>query len=866
MRRFLAFACVCAVSLRAQAVGYQISTFAGSDWIGDYGPAALAILTQAEGIAADSAGNLYLADAAQNRIRKITPAGMITTLAGTGIAGFSGDGGPAASAQFNSPYGLAVDGTGNLYVADLGNARVRMIAANGTVSTVAGGGSLSPGGSNEGSAATMVALATPRNVTLDGSGALYFSDFTAQRVYRVALGASGVALGASGVALGASGVALGVSGVALGVSGALTTIAGTGAQGLSGDNGPANRAQLSYPAGLAFDRTGALYIADSQNHLIRKVAGGIISSVARAITPTGIVIDAFGTLYAADPGAGLLLAFPAYGTATAFAISALDLTFGSDGYLYASQGSTAIRVSFTGPSTVVAGGGGFASGDQGPANNALLQHPSGVAADTLGNIYIADRDNHRIRKVALEGIISTVAGTGNTGTAGGGLNADGDGGPATQAQLDSPSSVTVDAKGNLYIADTGHGRVRQVTPAGIIQAVSFPGLISPVYALADSAGNLYVSDTGLGAIVSITPLGAISSLADQLNSPGGFAFDPSGNLYFTETGAARVRRRDTAGNLTTVAAGIWRAPHGVAISGSPPNVFVADSGLERILCIDSSGVVTAIAGIGTPGFSGDGAGAAAAQLNSPWDLAIDSQGDIYAADLNNNRVRRLTPAPSAVAAPLVLVGAVNAASFEAGPVAPGMLLDLLRTGLTAADAPNVQVLFQTSSATPPAQIATQTAAQIPAQILSVNSGTVVVVVPPQIATGNIAIQVLNNNAQIAQITAVVAAAAPGLFTNSAGQAMAVNEDGTLNSATSPAARGSIVVLYGTGQGISDLPVSATVGGYAANLLYSGPVAGYPGLWQLNVQMPAGYVAPGTMAVIVNVGGASSQVGVFLTLN
>jgi len=426
--------------------------------------------------------------------------------------------------------------------------------------------------------------------------------------------------------------------------------------------------------------------------------------------------------------------------------------------------------------------------------------------------------------------------------------------------------VTIDGKGNLYIADTGHGRIRQVTPAGIIHAVPFPGLISPVYALADNAGNLYVSDTGLGAIVSITPLGAISSVADQLNSPGGFAFDPGGNLYFTETGAGRVRRRDTAGNLTTLAAGIWSAPHGVAISaaassmGTPQNIFVADSGLERILCIDSSGVVTTIAGTGRPGFSGDDGDAAAAELNSPWDLAIDPQGIIYTADLNNNRVRRLIPAPNAVAAPLILVSAVNAASFEAGAVAPGMLLNLLRTGLTAADSPNVQVLFQAVGTG-------ASMAQVPAQILSVDSGTVVVVVPPQIsAAGNVAIQVLNNTMQIAQITAVVAAAAPGLFTNSAGQAMAVNEDATLNLPANPAARGSIVVLYGTGQGISGLPVSVTVGGYMANVLYTGPVAGYPGLWQLNVQMPAGYVAPGTMAVIVNVGGASSQSGVFLTLN
>lgn len=863
MRRFFAPACVCklgwsaltwaAVSLCALGLcalglcapgmsaqgtgGYLISTFAGSASNGDNGAATLAILTQAEGIAGDSAGNLYVADAAQHRIRKITRAGVITTFAGTGIAGFSGDGGPAAAAQLNSPYGLVFDGMGDLYIADLGNARVRMIAANGTIATVAGGGSLTPGGSNEGSAATLIALAAPRNVTLDGTGALYFSDFTAQRVYRVAVGASG----------------------------AITTIAGTGAQGFSGDNGPATRAQLSYPAGLAFDRNGAMYIADSQNHLIRKVAGGIISSFAGAITPTGLAIDTFGTLYVADSGAGQILEFPANGAAAALAIFALDLTFGSDGYLYASQGPTVIRVSFTGPSTVVAGGGSPASGDQGPASMALLQHPSGVAADTLGNIYIADRDNNRIRMVAPDGIITTVAGTGSAGTAGTGALASnyGDGGRATLAQLNSPSSVTVDAKGNLYIADTGHGRVREVTPAGIIVPVPFPGLLSPVYALADSAGNLYVADTGLAAIVELTPLGAISSLADQLNSPGGFAFDPGGNLYFTETGASRVRRLDISGNLTTIAAGIWSAPHGIAISGMlqyTGDIFVADSGLERILCIDSSGVVTTVAGTGIAGFSGDGGDAAAAQLNSPWDLAIDPQGAIYTADLGNNRVRRLTSAPGIVASPLALVIAENAATLEAGPVAPGMLLELLDTGLNAADTPNVQVLFQTDAAS-------TSPAQIPAQILSIDSGTIVLVVPSQIAgSTNVEIQSLNNNTQVGQIAAVAAAATPGLFTNGSGQATAVNEDGTLNSATNPAARGSILVLYGTGQGVSDLPVSVTVGGYATNVLYSGSVAAYPGLWQLNVQMPAGYIAPGTMAVIVNVGGASSQSGVFVTLN
>ena len=155
--------------LTAFAAGsYNISTVAGSDWVGDNGPATSAILLQAQGIAIDLAGNIYISDAGNHRVRKIS-GGVITTFAGTGVAGFSGDGGPAASAQLNSPYGLALDGVGNLYIADLGNARVRRVAIDGNISTVAGGGPLLPGPANEGSPATAMALSVP--ATWRGTGA-----------------------------------------------------------------------------------------------------------------------------------------------------------------------------------------------------------------------------------------------------------------------------------------------------------------------------------------------------------------------------------------------------------------------------------------------------------------------------------------------------------------------------------------------------------------------------------------------------------------------------------------------------------------------------------------------------------------------
>ncbi len=283
---FIAFGAMFAAGARADGVSYSIATAAGSDWIGDNGPAAGAILFQAAGIAADMYGNLYVADAAGQRVREITPSGMISTVAGTGVQGFSGDGGAASAAQLNSPYGLAFDPSGNLYIADLGNARVRRMMPGGTISTVAGGGTLPAGGANEGGLATTVSLLAPRNVALDGTGNLYISDFNGHRVYELSPG------------------------------GSLTTVAGTGVQGFSGDGGPAHLAQLAYPAGLAVDRQGALYIADSQNHYVRKVINGVISSIAREATPTGVAFDALGTLYITDPPAGALIQMPVTGPAT----------------------------------------------------------------------------------------------------------------------------------------------------------------------------------------------------------------------------------------------------------------------------------------------------------------------------------------------------------------------------------------------------------------------------------------------------------------------------------------------------------------------------------------------------------------------
>ncbi|MCU1336904.1 MAG: repeat containing protein [Bryobacterales bacterium] len=728
---------------------YTVATVAGSDWVGDHGPATQALLFQAEGLTTDAAGNLYIAEAQGHRVRQVSPAGVISTIAGTGQPGFSGDGGPAAAAQLNAPYGLAFDNHGNLYIADLGNARVRRVAPDGTIATVAS-----------------AALISPRNLALDFAGNLYISDFDGQQVYK------------------------------LGPDGVLAPFVTSG---------------LRYPTALAIDRSGVLYIADSENHLVRKFDRGVLTSVAAAATPTGLAFDASGTLYIADSTAGRIVKVPpAGGPVSTLPVSARDLAFASDGSLFATAGTLVSRV-LPGTPRIVAGGGSTAFGDYGDARIARLNHPTGVAADALGNVYIADRDNHRIRRVSPDGIITTIAGTGAQGNTG-------DGGPATLARLNGPTSVSLDAAGNLYVADTGNHRVRKFTPGGIMLAVT--DTVSPVDTAADSAGNLYIADSGARRIYRAAATGVVVPFLDGFQSPGGVALDRDGNLYYTDSAAGRVWRRGVSGVVTELGAGGWINPRGVAVSESG-DIFVADSGLGRVFRVDSFGSAVPLAI--------DGA------IGTPWAVAIGPAGTLYVADPDGNRVRILT---------VTSVDAVNAASLLPGPLAPGMLVAILGTG-NAGGVLATEVSF----------------AGYPAAILALDASRILVQAPVQIAgMSQVEIKVAS-----AIIVATVADAAPALFTTGSGQVAAVNEDGTPNSAEHPVSRGSWVSFYATGEGVAGLPVAVRIGGYAAEVLYSGAVAGYPGLFQINARIPAGYMAPGILNVVVTVGDAPSQAGVTIAV-
>ncbi len=337
------------------AYGQTITTVAGNGtagYTGDGGNALLAQLNGPFGVAADAAGNLFIADRLNNRIRKVDAAGVMTTIAGTETGGYNGDSIAATTAQLYNPTGVATDAAGNLYIADKSNNRIRKVATSGIITTIAGTGA--NGNTGDGGPATTATLANPYGLAVDGAGNVYIADQGNNRVRRIDN------------------------------AGAIHAFAGTGATGFSGDAGVAVNASLHNPYAVACDGGGNVYIADVDNQRIRMVnTAGIISTIA---------------------GNGV---------------------------------------------------GGYA-GDYGPATDAQLFEPIGVAVDALGTLYIADAWNHRIRAVTNAGLITSLAGTGTPGYSG-------DGGHAASAQFKNPNGVAVNSAGDIFVADYNNHAIRHIT-------------------------------------------------------------------------------------------------------------------------------------------------------------------------------------------------------------------------------------------------------------------------------------------------------------------------------------------------------------------------------------------------------------------
>jgi sugar lactone lactonase YvrE len=596
---------------------------------GDGGPAASAQLAGPTGVAADRTGNLFIADSSNHCIRKVTPDGIISTVAGTGTWGRWGDGGPAISAQLNKPAGVALDAAGNLFIADSGNNCVRKVTRNGIIRTVAGMIDSSIGGfSGDGGPATSAQLEGPTGVVADAAGNLFIADCSNHRIRKVT------------------------------PDGLISTLAGNGKSGYGGDGGPATSAQLYWPTVVALDTAGNAYIADKANNRIRKVTpDGMISTVAGNGNP------GFG-------GDGGL-------ATTAKLFWPVGVAIDTDGSLFiADQSNYRVRkVTPNGVIRTIAGNGtkGF-SGDGGPATSALLNSPSGIALDIAGNLYIADTGNYRVRKVTPDHIVSTVAGNGNYGFSG-------DGGLAISAKLYGPSGVAVDPAGNLYIADSN--LVRKVTPDGMISTVVGGGAQSPsdgVLATSvrlnrlggitvDLAGNLFVADTGFHRVHRVTPGGIISTLAGtgtngfsgdgglatsaKLYNPSGIAMDPAGNLFIADYYNHRIRKVTPDGIITTIAgtgSPNYNGDGGRAVLANisyPKSVMVDTVGTlfiveaYRIRTVTPSGIISTIAGNGINGFSGDGGPAISAQFGAVG-VAVDSAGNLLIDDGYNSRIRKVT--------------------------------------------------------------------------------------------------------------------------------------------------------------------------------------------------------------------------------
>ncbi len=620
-----------AVSVQTAAV---VTTAAGNkfqSYFGDGGPATTALLSTPAGVTVDAAGNQYIADFANNVVRKVIAAtGRIVTVAGTGSVGYSGDGGPATTALLNNPTGVALDAAGNLYIADLANRVVRRVdAGTGVITTVAGNFAAGPGYSGDGGPATAARFNSPVCVAVDAAGTLYVSDLRGNVVRKVDP-----------------------------ATGVITTVAGTGTGGFSGDGGPAAAAQLNTPQGIAVDRAGNLFIADAVNRVVRQVTpAGTIRTVPGTVSrfllhPTGVAVDAGGDLYVVDG---------------------------------ASRSVLKTRVG-TGELTLYAGSGraGF-SGDGGPATRAQFFVPQSIGLDAAGNLFVADTGNNVIRRVdAATGTISTVAGAIHV------LPLGADGGAPTAAFLNTPGTTVVDARGNVYVQDSGNnvvrvidavtGRIRVVAGTGVAGYSGDGGpataarLSNPIGMAVDRAGNLYIADTyndvvrkveaGTGVITTFAGTGVSGYSGDggpaaaaQLSGPQALAVDRAGNLLIADSNNSVVRRVDAAtGVITTVvgtgdigyagdggpaADAVLLFPAGVATDPAD-NVYVSDSYNNVVRKVDAAtGVITTIAGTGRGGYAGDGGPATAALFSAPQEVAADARGNVYIADFLNHAIRKV---------------------------------------------------------------------------------------------------------------------------------------------------------------------------------------------------------------------------------
>lgn len=609
---------------------WMVSTLAGNDGFhdGTGGPNGTAAFKAPYGVALDAAGDIFVADFLNNRIRKIGPTGNVTTLAGNGKQGFAdGTGGAFGTAEFFEPLSVAVDSHGYVYVADCMNNRVRKIAPDGTVTTLAGNGTQGHVDGSGGPNGT-AELTCPTAVAVDASGNVFDVDWNSVRKIDPA--------------------------------GNVTTIAGSPKAGYA--DGPGAVAEFNNLSGIAIDASGNIYVGDGENERIRKIdpqgnvttlAGNGIagfadgtggpSGTAEFDYPRGVAVDGHGNVYVADTNNYRVRKIDTSGNVSTFAGNGVQ---------------------------------GYVDGSLGPSGTAEFYGPTDVAISSQGALYIADSESLRIREVDASGTMTTVAGTGGGSPVG--WARDGTGGPYGSAQFYMPQGVAVDSQGNVYVGDTWDNRVRKIDPSGNVTTLAGNGVAGfvdgpgataefsmPCGVAVDALGNVFVADSWNAAIRKIDPDGRVTTLAGNgffgsVDGPGGptgpaefmgpvdVAVDSHDNVYVADARANRIRKIDPSGNVTTLAGNGVRGfadgtggasgsaefnlPYGVAV-GAGGELYVADNGNERIRRIDTTGQVTTFAGNGTPGrVDGTGGPNGTAEFFGPSSVAVDRRGNVYVAE------------------------------------------------------------------------------------------------------------------------------------------------------------------------------------------------------------------------------------------
>ncbi|MBC7388717.1 MAG: SMP-30/gluconolactonase/LRE family protein [Opitutaceae bacterium] len=597
----------------------DVSTIAGSGGQGSIdGQGMAANFYYLKGVAVDAAGNIYVGDAGNNKIRKISPSGLVSTLAGSDTPG-SADG-QGNKASFYSPHSIAVDVNGNLIVADCYNNKIRKISPTGLVSTFAGSGSI---GSENGQS-SLASFNRPTGVALDSNGNVYVADSKNNQIRKISS------------------------------SGFVSTLAGSGSIGSTDGQGTA--ASFYYPCGVAVDANGNVYVADAGNHKIRTISpNGLVSTLA---------------------GSGLAGRIDEKGNAASFN-SPFGVTVDANRNVYVADylNNTIRKISPTGIVSTLAGisaTGGLSDGksNDGKGPVTFLLSPTGVSVDAKGSVYVSDQFDNKIKKISNTGVLSTLAGSGAFG------NVDGQG---ISSSFGYPNGIALDVEDNLYVADASNNSIRKISPTGLVSTLagsriqgsangqgSEASFNSPNGVAVDADGNVYVADYGNRKIRKITPTGIVSTLAGSglegsvdgigitasFIRPSSIAVDATKNVYVTDESNHKIRKISSSGFVSTLAgsgsigstdgqgtAASFYYPNGIAVDAYG-NIYVGDTDNEKIRKISPTGLVTTLAGFGVPGSTDENG--TLATFNSPQGVAVDAKGNLFVADFSNYKIRKIT--------------------------------------------------------------------------------------------------------------------------------------------------------------------------------------------------------------------------------